>query len=256
MTGYEKSLRDDISSINYYIAMRILSRDSELKDKFESIKDFVNSIKSQLESDIPELTTIGNKTVFDWKKEAEYEIECEDKILELMKINKLEDVLYDRDSMSLLSIKYNVDGVSTPSQSLGYLKDVLKVKEPKKKKSKLSLFPRDDTKFIEDILRATITLNFSSPLHFYFYFYDYYKRKETKSKDWRGVANQWLLNGKYQYSGKEKYNFLIDNNFYVGEWDYENKTIETEDILFEDVDENKIAELIVNGNVKQIGVID
>ncbi|WP_294965614.1 hypothetical protein [Sulfurimonas sp.] len=255
--GYEKSLRDDVESLYYYIALIIFSGDSGLRNKFDSIKTFAISIASQLESEIPSLTVLAGRTVESWIEEAKTEIKCEEKVLEIFKYSNLVDVIYDAESMSLISAKYDVENVNTPSESLNYLKKVLKVQEPKKKRVKSTILPSDDVSLIADIIKAAISLEFNSALHFYFTFYNHYKKNETKNKDWRSVVNLWLTNGRYDPTQERDFKFEIEHegSKYIGEWEQDNHKIETNEVTFSDVDELEIAALIASNFLVPLGLL-
>lgn len=258
ISGYEKSLRDGVNSLHYYIALSILSKDIELKNKFSSVKAFAMSIAEQLDSDIPTLTILANKTIEEWLKEAKYEIDCEDKVLGIFKYSNLVDVLYDVESMSLISSKFDVLDVSKPSESLEYLKEKLKVSEPKKKKLKAIAFPSGDASFVEKILNSAIELEFRCAMHFYFTFLNFYKGNGAKNKDWESVANTWLSNGRYDSKKDRSFKFKMmhDDIEYTGEWNQMEFEIDTDKTIFQDVDSTAIAKLIASGNIKPIGYIN
>lgn len=255
ITNYEKSARDDIDSISYYISLKILKNDNELKNKFDSIRAFAISIKEQIESEIPTLTILGNKTIEEWKQEALKELIFEEKIIEIFKNSNIIDILYDRESMKLISSVYNLEHITMPSESFNYLMEILKVKEPKKKITKMTLFPIDDVEFIEKTINSAIELDFYSPLHFFFTIYNFYIEKNRKSKEWENLVNLWLTNNKY--NGKIKHSLKIELIFegisYVGIWNNKTREIETDSILFTDITTKKLAKLISIGNLKMYG---
>ena len=258
VTGYEKSVRNDIESSHFYIALKILSLDEDLKNKFSSINAFAKSISEQLQSDIPNLTVISGKTISEWLKEAKYELECEEKILEIFKYSNLTDILYDRDTMSLISSKFNVENINFPSQGLEYLKVTLKVSEPRKKLAKKIPYPSNDIKFIEEVLKSAKSLKFNNILHFYFSFAYFYKNKDIKNKDWKSIANLWLTNGRYDPISNRKisFEFIYKNNIYLGIWNQEEEIIETEELEFEDVDISVLANFIADDAIKPIGFME
>jgi len=258
VTDYEKSIRNDIESSHFYIALKILSLDEELKNKFSSIKAFAISVSEQLQSDIPNLTVISGKTISEWLKEAKYELECEEKILEIFKYSNITDILYDRDTMSLISSKFNVENINFPSQCLEYLKNTLKINEPRRKLIKKISYPSNDVKFIEEVLTSAKLLKFNNILHFYFSFSYFYKNKDIKNKDWKSTANLWLTNGRYDSitSREFSFEFIYENNVYLGVWNQEDEIIETEELEFEDVDISVLANFIADDSIKPIGFME
>ena len=256
VSDYEKSARDNIESKHFYVALKILSLDKDLKNKFGSVQSFATSIAEQLQSDIPTLTVISGKTIDAWLEEAKFELDCEEKILEIFKFNNLTDILYDRDSMSLISSKFNVKNINFPSQCLEYLKTTLKVCEPKRKIVKKIPYPSNDVKFIEEVLKSAKSLQFNNVLHFYFSFSYFYKN--MKNKDWRSIANLWLTNGRYdsERSRKFSFEFIYENNIYVARWNQEDEVIETEELDFDDVDMLVLANFIADDAIKPIGFME
>ena len=257
ITNYEKSLRDEVDSISYYIAFKILKDDNELKNKFQSVKAFAISIKEQMESEISTLTILKNKTIEEWKNEAIEELAFEEKIIEMLKITNITDVVYDREYMTLISSSYDLKHITTPSESFNYLVATLKVQEPKKKMDQLIYFPHDNAEFVEKIINSAIDRGFNSPLHFFFTISNYYVEKNKKNRDWESLVNLWLTNNKY--NGHIKQSLLIDLQFqginYVGTWDRENNKIETETTVFSDITTNILAKLIVKGELKMHGIL-
>ncbi len=178
--NYEKSARDDIDSVHYFIALMIFKNEPNLKNQFNSVRDFSLSIASQLESGLPSLTTISGKTVEEWIAIATNEIACEIKIIELFKINNISDVLYDKELMQIVSEKFDLQKVGSPSLSLSYLTDILKVNSPKKKENKSAAFPLEDKDFLLTVINKLIQLGAHSPLHFLFIMDNLYKDKKNQ----------------------------------------------------------------------------
>ena len=246
-------MRDKVDSVSYYIALRMIEDDelTELRREFTDVRSLALAIQDQVDSDIPALTILGNRTVESWIKEANKELECEKEILNILKISSVIDVIYDMELMTIISEKFDVEHLETPCSSLEYLKDVLKIKAPVKIAKRI-LFPHDDTDFIKQVLTSAISAKIETPVHFYFTMMNNYVAEASKRSDWSKTVNMWLTNGKYKSVDVPIYvTSKIDGSIeHTGKWNFKDGEFETDDSVSA-FDVEKMAKMI---NDKRINI--
>jgi hypothetical protein len=162
--------------------------------------------------------------------------------------------------MRIISSVYDLTDISKPSESLSFLENNLQVKLPgRSKKAKMEYFPINNEAFVKSVIDEAIKQELPSPLHFLFSMHLYYKEKNRRSKDWLSLVNMWLTNGKYDKTKQQEKKIILfyNGNEYTGIWNYQDRMIEvsSDDIVFTDIDSEKMANLVARDKIKLVGVI-
>lgn len=261
--NYEQTDRDGVDALKYYIALQVLEGSPELLNAGKGVVDILESIEPQLETELPGLTILAGKTIAAWLKEAEQELEWEQKLIEMFSKTDISDIYYDQELMSLISDKVDIPSyVTKPSECYKYLVEEIKVnmewaEKPKRKGGRNVDFPQDKA-FVQDVLESAIEHGINDPLNFFYAMFNYYRSKEEQRKDWRAVVNLWLTNGKYNQvpagSTKMSVKGAGSGDIFTGIWDHEREILETDTEMIP-LTIARMAELISDGHAKMLGAL-
>lgn len=266
ITGFEKTNRTGVEPLHYYIALQLIVSDDAGIFSTKSVKQVIEEIEPHLNSSLAELTALGSKTINEWLLEAKFELEQESKVLELLKVSDVSDIIYDEETMHIISTSIDLEDIDRPSDSYRFLTEQLGLEVMQAKKSKKRsagrTFPHNDEAFVLSVLSTAKKSGFLNPMELYFSAWHYYASKGAKNKDWiKAMDNFMLKHDKkrnaeaeldlvLRYKDKESGREMIEK----GRWLPLEDSIDTENSLIALKDE-RVASLLANGDLKQVGSI-